>query len=864
MENGDAFDRLRAALADRYRIERVLGEGGMATVYLADDLRHGRKVALKVLKSELAAFVGADRFLAEVSTTASLQHPHILPLFDSGQADGFLFYVTPYVRGESLRDRLAQNGPLPVDDAVSIASHVAEALDYAHRSGVIHRDIKPANVLLQDGQPVVSDFGISLAVGAGAGPRLTETGLALGTPHYMSPEQATGDQRIGPTADVYALGCVLYEMLAGEPPYTGPTPQAILGKVVLGKLTPIRQHRPTAPTHVVAVVARALERVPADRFQTGGELARALKDPGFRWPRDAVVARSSNRTLAVIGGAGALMLASLFLVQSFQRSDAPRDAVPRTALSFQLPEGQLLAIGNPSSLELSPDGRRLAYVGEQGTSRRVYIRDFASFDVRPVTGTEGASSLFFSPDGEQIGFYAHGALRRIAIAGGIASAIADVPSAPIGVSWGDDGTILYGLAKTNTLSLWRVSAAGGTPHEIPLVIDTSFARDRVELPTPTKQNVLWPYHLPRADLALVSLAYPPSVGVIELKTGRFRPLFEGNRAYYLPTGHIVFYSGPEQVSVVPFDLDRRELTGPAVPVVDDVLRPAGSEGRFTVSRNGTLAYARGGFARRLELVDRFGRATPLAVRPRGYRLPAVSPDGRFLAVTVDPQPPEIWIIDIRAQRAHPVSTGGYHISPVWLRDGTRLAFHTNPGIAWIPWPEGGTPTKVALPQEGGVSDWPVADRMLAELLGDVLLLDVATGSLTSWLKTPASEEQARVSPDGGWVAYVSNVSGAEEIYVRRYSGAPPDIPVSNGGGTEPAWSADGSKIFYRNGNAILSVSVRTKPRFEVSGSPEVLFSGDYDFSNPRNWDVMPDGRLVMIRSSPGVRREIRILSGWLK
>ena len=225
----DPITRLNAALEGRYRIESELGEGGMATVYLADDIKHERKVALKVLKQELAAVVGAERFLAEIKTTANLTHPHILPLFDSGEADGFLFYVMPHIEGESLRDRLDREHQLPVDDAVQIAKNVAEALDYAHRQGVIHRDIKPANILLLDGKPVISDFGIALAVGAAGGHRLTETGLSLGTPHYMSPEQATGDGNVGPATDMYALGCVLYEMLVGEPPYIGSTAQAILG-----------------------------------------------------------------------------------------------------------------------------------------------------------------------------------------------------------------------------------------------------------------------------------------------------------------------------------------------------------------------------------------------------------------------------------------------------------------------------------------------------------------------------------------------------------------------------------------------------------------------------------------------------------
>ena len=278
----DAVARLNAALEGRYAIERELGEGGMATVYLADDLKHERKVALKVLKPELAAVVGAERFLGEIKTTANLQHPHILPLFDSGEADSFLFYVMPYVEGESLRERLDREHQLPVDEAVRIATNVAEALDYAHRQGVIHRDIKPANILLQDGKPVVSDFGIALALGAAGAGRLTETGLSLGTPHYMSPEQATGDLSVGAATDIYALGCVLYEMLVGEPPYTGSTPQAVLGRIVTGDAPSAMAERRSVPTNVDAAIHRTLEKVPADRFRGAQDFANALADQGFR------------------------------------------------------------------------------------------------------------------------------------------------------------------------------------------------------------------------------------------------------------------------------------------------------------------------------------------------------------------------------------------------------------------------------------------------------------------------------------------------------------------------------------------------------------------------------------------------------
>ena len=251
-----AANRLAAALADRYRIERELGQGGMATVFLAEDLKHKRKVALKVLKPELAAVLGADRFVQEITTTASLQHPHILPLFDSGTADGFLFYVMPFIQGETLRDKLNRETQLGVDEAVRITTDVADALQYAHEQGVIHRDIKPENILLANGRPMVADFGIALAVSAAAGGRMTETGLSLGTPHYMSPEQATADKDLTGRSDIYSLGSVLYEMLTGNPPHVGASAQQIIMKIIADTPRPVKELRKAVPPNVAAAVAK--------------------------------------------------------------------------------------------------------------------------------------------------------------------------------------------------------------------------------------------------------------------------------------------------------------------------------------------------------------------------------------------------------------------------------------------------------------------------------------------------------------------------------------------------------------------------------------------------------------------------------
>src|SRR5688572_5490723 len=354
------MERLTTALADRYRIERELGQGGMATVYLAHDLRHDRQVALKVLKPELAAVLGAERFVQEITTTAALQHPHILPLFDSGNADGFLYYVMPYVQGETLRSKLDRETQLGIEEAVRITREVADALDYAHRHGVIHRDIKPENILLHDGRPMVADFGIALAVSAAAGGRMTETGLSLGTPHYMSPEQATAEKELTNRSDIYSLGCVLYEMLTGSPPHVGATAQQIVMKIVMDPVRPVTELRKTVPLHVAAAVGKAVEKLPADRFESARAFAEALANPAFGAGTIGLTvasARADRRRSSMALVAVIALLATIAAVWGWLR---PEPARPVRWFSVALPDSQSLGGGGVYRLALSPDGGRLA------------------------------------------------------------------------------------------------------------------------------------------------------------------------------------------------------------------------------------------------------------------------------------------------------------------------------------------------------------------------------------------------------------------------------------------------------------------------------------------------------------------------
>ncbi|HEY6223522.1 MAG TPA: protein kinase, partial [Gemmatimonadales bacterium] len=456
----EPLGRLRDAIADRYHLEREVGQGGMATVYLAEDLKHGRKVAIKVLRPELAAVIGAERFVREIRTVANLQHPHILGLIDSGEVGGTAYYVMPFVEGESLRDRLTREKQLPVDEAVQIAREVAQALDYAHRHHVVHRDIKPENILLHEGQALVADFGIALAVSrSDGGTRMTETGMSLGTPHYMAPEQAMGEREITAKADVYALGCVLYEMLAGEPPFTGPTAQAIVARVMTEEPRSLTLQRKTIPPHVEAAVQTALAKLPADRFAGAAQFAEALAGASqFTGtpPRagGAHRARPPRSRDPLVLGLAAIAVLSLVAVALLLRRPATRETLGSVRFLFSGSDSTRLVDNFPWPAAISPDGNTLVYsVASPGGAPVLYARHLAQIEGRPIPGTTGASQPLFSPDGQWLAFEADGKEKKVLLDGSAPVTIA-AGGANNGVDW----------TSTNELVIGATGAMHGLSH----------------------------------------------------------------------------------------------------------------------------------------------------------------------------------------------------------------------------------------------------------------------------------------------------------------------------------------------------------------------------------------------------------------
>ena len=849
----DATERLNAALEGRYAIERELGEGGMATVYLADDLKHERKVALKVLKPELAAVVGAERFLGEIKTTANLQHPHILPLHDSGEADGFLFYVMPYVEGETLRERLDREHQLPVDEAVKITTDLAEALDYAHRHKIIHRDIKPANILLHEGRPLIADFGIALAVGAAGGGRLTETGLSLGTPFYMSPEQATGDQFVGSATDTYALGAVLYEMLTGDPPYMGSTAQAVLGQIIAGEAVSATKKRGSVPANVDAALRCALEKLPADRFTSTQDFVRALGDEHFRYGELVTAGGSApvgpwNRLTMAFAA-----LASLLAVAfgwSLLRPQQPRP-VGRFELSFS--EGQELVPGNGINVALSPDGSRLVYAG-QG---QLWQRRLNQLEPEPIPGTEGVRNAVFSPDGTSLAFNGDGSLRTVSLLGGPSSTVvaSGVPAGTGGLDWGSDGMLYFTNGEG---AIQRVPASGGEPE--PVTANDAGTRHQFVDALPEGRGLL--FTIRRGGLEESEIA------VMGFDEREVRTLLPGTMGRYASSGHIVYAAADSTLLAAPFDLGRLEVTGPSVGLLENVSIGFNSPSRFALSETGTLIYASGGAGQggwSLVWVDRDGREQPLGLEPQPYFYPRVSPDGGRLAVAVFEGDTDLWVFDLdRGSRSRITFGGTNQFFPVWTPAGDQLAFSDAPlgtNTLHLVAADGSGQIDTLLQREGVQfpTSWSRDGSLLAyhethpETLRDLWVLPVG-GDPEPFLITPFQERAPAFSPDGRWLAYVSNESGQDEIYVQPYPGPGPEFTVSTAGGREPVWSPDGSELFYRTEDQLMVVAVEPGDTFR-GDTPRPLFADPYQRDNSAangapNYDIMPDGqRFVMVSAN---------------
>ena len=861
------------ALADRYRIERELGQGGMATVYLAHDVKHDRKVAVKVLKPELAAVLGAERFVVEIRTTASLQHPHILPLFDSGSADGFLYYVMPFIEGETLREKLNRETQLSVDEAVRITRDVADALDYAHRRGVIHRDIKPENILLHDGRPVVADFGIALAVSAAAGGRMTETGLSLGTPHYMSPEQATADKEITGRSDIYSLASVLYEMLAGQPPHLGGSAQQIIMKIIAEPVDAVTRYRKSVPPNVAAALARALEKLPADRFDNARAFADALGNVGFSYASAAPVEtimpaprqRATARRGAIMGLAALALLATGLAAWGWMR---PEIEVP--VARFDLSTGDVLPVAL-SDIVISSDGQTIAMAGRLGSVQGIFVRRLdGETTFRMVSGTEGGSLPSFSPDGRWIAFKRNSddALLKVPVVGG--GAVTIVPASDSSSPWYSEWFSNDSLTYTGLTGVYRVSANGGPPQALPN------ARAQTVFTLPDGSGLLF--------------SSPRGVSFYDMQKRDSATLLIPNASQgtYLDTGHLLYVSADRGLFAVPFDLKTHRISGTPIRVVDRIASGPLARG-YSISRNGLIILrgatgASAGAETRFVIMDIDGKADTLRLPKARRLLPRFSPNGKALVYEqmrgMTPAT-DIHTFDLVTGATQQLTFDGDNDEPIWSADGRLIAFaravaSSNEDLHVKPADNSGQEQSVlSAPGNQNPTQWlpdgtllfvhQTADGATSDLL--MLRMD-GDAKPIPYLAAPWNEDDIQVSPDGKLAAFMSTEDGESAIWIR-------DFPTPRGKwrvspGFNPRWSTDGHVYFWKRGlpkDSLLRVKVERTPSVVVR-SPEVITT--LAAAGVANWDLHPDGRrfIVTIDDLPGAGNEsgpaYQVVLNWFK
>ncbi len=778
----------------------------------------------------------------------------------------------PFNDGETLRATLDRETQLGVDEAVRIARDVADALDYAHRNGVIHRDIKPENILLANGRPMVADFGIALAVSAAAGGWITETGLTLGSPQYMSPEQATAEKQITARSDIYSLASVLYEMLTGTPPHTGASAQQIIMKIVTEEAPSVALLRKSVTPNVAAAVAKALEKLPADRFGSATEFAAALSNPSFRGSRvaalGAVSGRGGWRQRAAVP---ALVATSLLLVALIWTMQRPAPPGPIAEYRVELLEGQGLSSSLFSRLAVSPDGSRLVYLsdGEGGTRLMVRMRD--QLEAVAIPGTEGAINPAISPDGRRVAFMDRvlgATIKVVSLVGGPLISITDSLVGIPGLSWGSDGFIYYD--RLGLGPLMRVPEAGGRAESI----------GRVDSARGELQHS-WPDVLPngRGVIMTASRSGPGAMGgatdeiaVLDLATGVHRPLVRGIFGRYARSGHPVYVTSEGALMGVPFDQDKMVVTGEPVALAHGVgVRRAGGAVDLTLSATGILWYVVGrvGLSGTLEpvWVARDGVATRVATNWIGLiGDPALSRDGKRLAVSTVQPTSQIWVRDLDGGALTKLTMKGpNNTRPAWSPDGRSVAYvseQRNSTDLYQRLADGSRPETLLLDEQRPVEEvvlsqdgaWVIYRTGSNVGERDLYARRVGSDSSIALAATSADETSPTLSPDGRWLAYVSTESGTAEVYVRPFPNtADGRWQISAQGGQEPVWAHSGNELFYRvagTTNAQMVMDVTTGRAF-VPGSRRMLFPiGPYaSRTSHQQYAVSPDGRrFLMIRA----------------
>jgi len=857
----------------------------MGDVYKARDTRLDRAVAIKVLPTHLAGdHHRFQRFEREARAVARLDHPHIGALYDVGEYGGLRFLVMQYLEGETLAARLAK-GPLPLDAVLRHAIEIADALAHAHRRGVVHRDLKPANIFLTKAGARLLDFGLAkwrearpgALVTERSGPvpdSLTDEGMIVGTLHYMAPEQVESKETDA-RADLFAFGAVVYEMVTGIKAFDGDSAAGVMAAILSAVPPPMSTRQPLTPPALDHVITTCLAKDPDERWQAAGDVARELRwiaqsdGQAVSVSSDASWMRRRRRGLTL--AAAGLFASGLIAGATAWRGIGERTTkrlLPVTRASVPFPDDASFDNG----IALSPDGTHVAYAAHpRGGRYQLYLRALDEFDARPIAGTEGACCPFFSPDGRWLGFSAASRLKKVAISGGVIETICDDPGScrpAYGVTWGEDDTIV--LAPSQREGLYRVAASGGTPQ-----ILTKPDRGKHE------KGHRHPEFLP-GGRALIFTILPDDVGsfdearigVLSLDTGEIRIVLEGgSNPRFAPTGHLLFARG-STLFAVPFDPRRRVITGQSAPVVDGIRTELdGGLMDFRIAESGLLAYVPGsmrGSDNRLVWVDRQGHVEPLMDARRAFANASLSPDAQRLALTIAGPNDQMWLYDFARRTLTQLTFGWDNHTPYWTPDGRRIAFLSDRfganNFFWLT-PDGSGRverlTEGPLRQDGG--SWSPDGKSFAYV--DMTYVDMrpAATRVDIWLLTVEPERRARpliqrpgvqnnprFSPDGRWLAYVSNETGRAEVYVEPFPGRGERWPISNDGGNFPVWERHGRELYYKNGRKLMAAALETYPTF-VAAAPRLLFAGagvEGPVIAGGPFDVAPDGRFIMIEPGP--------------
>jgi eukaryotic-like serine/threonine-protein kinase len=907
-----------------YEIVAPLGAGGMGAVYTAHDGRLDRMVAIKVLHPEVSADPERRaRFEREAKTIAGLSHPNICTLYDVGDHEGSRFLVMEYLVGETLAARL-DKGPLPIDQVLPLAAEIADALAAAHRRGVVHRDLKPANVMLTRTGARLMDFGLAKLRGHGEQPAvgqlsavptrsapLTGEGVILGTLQYMAPEQVEG-KPADARADIWALGLIVFEMVTGRRAFEAASAASLIGAILEREPVSIATLQPMTPPALDRLVRKCLTKDPETRWASAHDVADELRwiaqgsgtASGAVTPHPPPSAhRPNGRTVALAAVAlAAAAVAGAALFEALRPAPDPvRAVVARTLVDIrpadQIVSGALTGgneEGRPGRTEiaLAPDGQSLVFSAARGGTQQLFRRAIDRFDAVPIEGTEEATGPFFSPDGEWVGFWSGGSLKKVPIRGGPPTPICGTP--PIfGASWGPDDTIVYAVVDGGLL---RVPAAGGAPPKPATTLDAARREVSHRLPQflPGGQAVVFTVlrdQIPKWN--------ETELVVESLETHVRKPIGRGADARYVAAVRGLVFLREGTLLLVPFDPTQMAVNGGAISVLTDVMQaaymsgsgPDSGAGQFSVSASGTLAYVTGGVKpdaeNTLVWVDRAGRTEALPLASRPYYTPRLSPDDRRLVVFTGGSDRNVWVYDIARNAPATLTTEGRNQFAIWSPDGTRVAYAGGPGpwnLFWRAADGSGGAERLCT---SGRSQVPISWSPAGELvfnefefrhggLAEAFILE-PTGDRKP---RPVLQDQSNAtgptfSPDGKWLAYVSTDSRQRQVYVQPYPGPGGRVQVSTNGGSEPVWSRDGRELFYlrraRSGEPgereMVAVAIATRPTISP-GEDRVLFRGRFQPGSPAaSYDVSLGKRFLMVqvKERPPLKvTQINLVQNWVE